>query len=396
MSDEKRGSAWWYLIPAGIVAGSVTFSLIRGATKKKDTDGETDPHEHPEPHALVPPPPDVWAYLVRWSRIFSDAEDEVRALPQPDEAPVEAAAPPPHRLTPSNLTLGTLGIVTILTIWSGLSPSTPVEILQTIFLGALVGIGTNWVAIKMLFRPLEPRFGFQGVIPANRERIIDAISRGVAQNLLDRETIRRAVHESDIVRTSIDELIVGVKRLIESERFRGDITELIRDATIAFIRNAQYRSEVLSMLARVAELLPRQITMPRVLERALSNLFERLVRTRGEDIIAAIENNIQAAVRHAGDKIIEWLEQLPEGFEERRIEIEAALTDAIAHRAASFDIEGIVHDKLEAYTAEQLESLILSATDTHLAKIQYFGWILGALAAPAVAGIEQLVQWLLR
>ena len=63
----------------------------------------------------------------------------------------------------------------------------------------------------MLFR------SFQGVIPANRDRIINAIAGGVARNLLDRETIRKAVHESNIVQGSIDEVILGIKRLISGE-----------------------------------------------------------------------------------------------------------------------------------------------------------------------------------
>ncbi|NKB71250.1 MAG: DUF445 family protein [Candidatus Latescibacteria bacterium] len=56
-------------------------------------------------------------------------------------------------------------------------------------LGALIGYGTNFLAIKSLFRPLRPRWyslGWQGVIPRNRGRLAHNIARVVGQDLLAR------------------------------------------------------------------------------------------------------------------------------------------------------------------------------------------------------------------
>ena len=56
-------------------------------------------------------------------------------------------------------------------------------------LGALIGYGTNALAIKSLFRPLQPRWyclGWQGVIPRNRGRLAANIARVVGQDLLAR------------------------------------------------------------------------------------------------------------------------------------------------------------------------------------------------------------------
>jgi len=57
-------------------------------------------------------------------------------------------------------------------------------------LGAFIGYFTNALAIKALFRPLQPRWyslGWQGVIPKNRARVADNVARVVGEDLLYRD-----------------------------------------------------------------------------------------------------------------------------------------------------------------------------------------------------------------
>ena len=46
--------------------------------------------------------------------------------------------------------------------------------------GALIGYATNWLAVKMLFRPRQPWgagvLKFQGVVPRRQEALADSIS----------------------------------------------------------------------------------------------------------------------------------------------------------------------------------------------------------------------------
>ena len=63
-------------------------------------------------------------------------------------------------------------------------------------LGAFIGYVTNAIAIKSLFRPLRPRWytlGWQGVIPRNREKMAENISRVVGQDLLGQEYLLEQV-----------------------------------------------------------------------------------------------------------------------------------------------------------------------------------------------------------
>lgn len=91
------------------------------------------------------------------------------------------------------------------------------QIVASAALGALIGFGTNWLAIKSLFRPLRPRWyslGWQGVIPRNKEKLASNISKVVGTDLLARDylleqlqsaTLQRELHR--FVADRIDRLL---------------------------------------------------------------------------------------------------------------------------------------------------------------------------------------------
>ena len=66
-------------------------------------------------------------------------------------------------------------------------------------LGAVIGYCTNWLAVKMLFKPLEPIKVFgrtlpftPGVIPKNRGRIAAACGKAVGETLLTEDDLKAA------------------------------------------------------------------------------------------------------------------------------------------------------------------------------------------------------------
>ena len=67
------------------------------------------------------------------------------------------------------------------------------QILAIPLVTALVGWGTNAIAIKMLFSPLErigwTAFGWQGVLPANAERMATICVRLMTSKLLDIDAV---------------------------------------------------------------------------------------------------------------------------------------------------------------------------------------------------------------
>ncbi|MEK7270914.1 MAG: DUF445 family protein [Planctomycetota bacterium] len=78
--------------------------------------------------------------------------------------------------------------------------------------GALIGLATNWIAIRMLFRPRRPiRFlglSIQGVLPKRREELAARAARVVEERLLGPEGIEKALAREEVrsaLRSSIEE-----------------------------------------------------------------------------------------------------------------------------------------------------------------------------------------------
>ena len=78
------------------------------------------------------------------------------------------------------------------------------RILIPVLVGSLIGYLTNWLAIKMLFKPHYEKkiFGIHvpftpGLIPKERERISKNIGEAVGIHLLSTDTIIEAISDTE-------------------------------------------------------------------------------------------------------------------------------------------------------------------------------------------------------
>ncbi len=74
--------------------------------------------------------------------------------------------------------------------------------------GALIGYFTNYVAIKMLFKPTRPYYLFgrklpftPGLIPSKREKLAEAIAKVVKENLLTEEVLKNRLNSKEVRET---------------------------------------------------------------------------------------------------------------------------------------------------------------------------------------------------
>jgi uncharacterized membrane protein YheB (UPF0754 family) len=96
--------------------------------------------------------------------------------------------------------------------------------------GAIIGYFTNWLAIKMLFRPLKPiylgRFKLPftpGILPRERRRLTDSVGETVSKELLTGEVFRGRL-EDPALREKIDEAVY----VIVDEALQKDATVFLR------------------------------------------------------------------------------------------------------------------------------------------------------------------------
>ena len=75
------------------------------------------------------------------------------------------------------------------------------KIIYILSISALVGYWTNYFAIKMLFRPKEKTIlGFQGVVPANKNRIALDLGRVVKEKFFHTEDIINYIEEKELIK----------------------------------------------------------------------------------------------------------------------------------------------------------------------------------------------------
>jgi uncharacterized membrane protein YheB (UPF0754 family) len=116
----------------------------------------------------------------------------------------------------------------------------------TPFVGAFIGWLTNYVAIKMLFRPREPKrlFGLslQGVMPKRQHDLALKIGEVVEKELLKSEDILNAINTEELRGHLATVIESRIDRFLREKLFRGDFLyskvfsrEAVQRAKRAFI-----------------------------------------------------------------------------------------------------------------------------------------------------------------
>ncbi len=273
----------------------------------------------------------------------------------------------------------------------------------------MIGFGTNWVAIKMLFWPRvsRPVFG-HGLIPAQRDQLIDKVASEVLNNLINEELIFQKIAETRIVERFSTALIDKLHALVNDPTFREDVRHMVLTYVGQIAADPAFRQQVKERAERSVEdvagtrfrswLVTRLGDVWRApLVELLNQEIERLDVTLGEGI----------------ERMGDLLENLPKALEERNQQIDRALTTMLISLVREIDVRVIVYEQLATVTPEQLEIGFREFADDKLAYITLLGGLFGVIggtvivfpiAAPMVLvglgvsllGLDLTVGWLMR
>lgn len=110
------------------------------------------------------------------------------------------------------------------------------KLLAAPVIGAIIGYCTNWLAVKMLFRPREEKyiFGFKvpftpGVIPKGKKRLAAAVSKVVNEQLLTKEAVEQRLLAPEMlhmIRSSVNE---------RAALIRNDTEKTVRETLAAAV-----------------------------------------------------------------------------------------------------------------------------------------------------------------
>ena len=197
--------------------------------------------------------------------------------------------------------------------------------------GAIIGYATNWIAVKMLFRPhYEIRvFGFKlpftpGVIPKGQKRMAKAVGRAVEDQLLTMDVLKAVLLSDDMK----DKVRDSVKQWMEKEEASE---KTLKDLADGLLSQEKEEEVVRSLKNHVTEVLyfklvgmnVGNLVAEKVLEAAKEKLAESMLGmmiggSMLDPIAEMIENRIMSISQTSVRSIlpVSWTMRLIISWEE--------------------------------------------------------------------------------
>ena len=315
------------------------------------------------------------------------------------------------------------------------------KIIIPILVGALIGYCTNYIAIKMLFRPQKPIYVFgkklpftPGVIPKNKSRIAAAVGNAVGQNLFTNQDIVNAITESGL-KNNLSEKIMdtafntdsSIKDYIDkyyskksSENDDLIQTELskevdydVSDYDDVIIEETDYdkiknkvsdviTSKILGAFEKIdLNAMVSQIASKTLSEKVKGTMMEMFLNESTVSAMSApIGNSIAEYIKNHGEEIIyplvdtevdSFMEKpVSENLEELGLDTNILesfvnkLFDTAVSKCGSMiseyiDIPGIVESKINKMDVSELEELVMQVMKNELQTVINLGALIGAV-----------------
>jgi hypothetical protein len=259
------------------------------------------------------------------------------------------------------------------------------HLLRYTTVSGLIGFGTNWLAITMLFRPRQERpIVGQGLVPSQRERVAFRLAQAVSDELINKRIIIQKIRESGLAAQYRDLIVAMAGDVMTDDEIRAELKALLRTVL----------RDVLSTPAvqdRIADFTAEQ--MERNAE-GLPGVALSAYRLFGEeDFQARLRQATRRLPQTVGpilDELDPVLDRLPAHLDRQGDAIEDLLSQLILRLVGTLDVERIIFENVRAYDEQQLEMLLRRTTNEQLNYIKYLGAVLGIVGgliiwAPAPA-----------
>lgn len=257
---------------------------------------------------------------------------------------------------------------------SAFGTSVPLEgLLRIVSVSGLIGFATNWLAITMLFHPREERpiFG-QGLLPAQRERVVYRLAQAVSDELINADLIKARIRESAVIERYREKALDLTRHVLEDPDFRRDLKAITSDYVERVLASPKVRGRIVDF------------TIEKMQEHTgdgLSGLALRTYRFFNEE---DLQRRIDAALRElpdsldvALDEMDALLDRLPAHVEAHSDELEKLATRLVLGFVEKLDVYDIIVSNMQEYDERRVERLFKRTSNEQLTYIKYLGGVLG-------------------
>ncbi len=280
-------------------------------------------------------------------------------------------------------------------------------------IGAVIGYFTNFIAVKMLFRPLrEVKIGkfklpfTPGIIPKGKDRLAKALGTAVGERLLTEEDLEKILLSDSVRKTVVDALadtIISEKNLdtsvkgmlvshmppTEYEAEKEHLENLLCDKMLEGIE----KLDIVRLLNEESKRIVGEKVKGTLFEMMISDeLIENLtshigvraanyVQENGRDwIFPMIDEQAaeleQKTLRELMDTIGVQKEQIRGALEQTYTH---AVEEKVSDLAGQFHIREMVEEKVQQMDVLEIEELVLSVMKNELNSIVNLGALIGLL-----------------
>ena len=284
--------------------------------------------------------------------------------------------------------------------------------------GSIIGYFTNWLAIKMMFRPHQPKYIFgmkipftPGLIPKERGRLAEAVGSSISENLMNREVLEKNLLSEDMftkIGEGYDTFIT--KQKVNTEHLRTFLGHFLSKEDIDKIQSDTGRELASQIHIRLADSNLGTMLAHAAVEHAISKMensllgiafnveqFLILLQEPAEHLLSKqinqiISNNSEDIITNLIDQESNKLLDTPvcdliRGHDEQLAQLRAIILDGyrqvisihLPKILSTIDISRIIRDRINELDIEEGEQIIFAVMDKELRAIVWLGALLGCI-----------------
>ena len=284
--------------------------------------------------------------------------------------------------------------------------------------GGIIGYITNWLAIKMMFRPHQARYIFgmkvpftPGLIPKERGRIAEAVGTSISENLMNKEVLEKNLLSKDML-TKIGEGYDSfiAKQRVNTETFRAFLSHFLSAEDLSKIQSDAGDELAAQIHSRLADSNFGTMLAHAAVEHAISKMensllgiafnaeqFLILLQEPAEHLLSKqinqiIHNNSEEIVTNLidqeSDKLLDTqVCELLKGHDEQLAQLRQILLDGykqvisvhLPKILSTIDISRIIRERINEMDVYESERVILSVMNKELRAIVWLGALLGCI-----------------
>ncbi len=271
-------------------------------------------------------------------------------------------------------------------------------------IGAIIGYSTNWIAVKMMFRPRKAikvgKFTLPftpGIIPKNRENIARVIASTISNNLLTENDLRNTLLSKEMkerIKESIDAFLldnnerlgsilekeIGKESLVNlsitaSNKVSSEIYRLIIEKEAGHILSEQIRQAIKEkMSGSIFSVFGGGKILNPIME-SIELKINEYITDNGENLIHEItQSEINELLNKEVSKVI-----IPnQEFYNIMFELyEKIIVNRLPSVLSKINIERIIRDKINSMDIVELENIVLKVMKKELNAIVNLGALIG-------------------